>query len=993
MQLCTRDGTPEQARNAVYTLAKLLTVSKSTENIDSPKEKSRQDLEAFLPLLKALTASSRMSITSKENCPKIVSILSALAALSDCAPRVVGSLERGKRAIKFALQTILLGRNEASENSSDMSDASDTSDEETAEVETPSSSRKRRSSLSDKRDGNKHTSPESKFSLLEDENLSVACRRLCAAIEFLVTHVRSSLLSNLKAATADAVASSIADQQVEQIFNVVAQILRDKGMPPSSRDRRHCKARQDRAALRQCAATYLLRLCDTRLGLEKKYLTSNLWHILSESFLDEEFVVRQAVVEEFSHMLQGSGVYGPALSRAQAKPPTLRMLSFISLCSDGHGIENDAANGNAANLGKSVNAVKSSAQSCVVNMRKVCDALFAQCRANGKESERRFESQFKMLVMPEYVVPYAFHLLSHRRETPSSMGAADDAESHLPAFIDDDSQHRVLRKRLRLLFEPLVLSLGDKADNISFLLRMTEILGKHFAPVDAAPGLSKPSHSPLSVGCDSSLDTNSPGGASKRAHTLRTKLRTVCSATRQVLLSFVKNDVNLSGYPGVIQLPNTLFKRLQPTLKNTASSSEARLSLHDGSQEDLSQKLSPSQGNSSKERSPEVEAPSHADVGSSVKYRKGSASKSRVHFSPEVEYNLSARRGRISAFGDTSPIPKSASPTTVHEPDSGATMGSSPPSALRIATIASTAPVSSGEKSSKGSTSHSLIGAGRTKASLQDRENTTQEHLFDDECDESGSTPESRPKRKKKVKAATSQEAEDTIKHSLEDGNDSYFGLPSTLESSQESSLLKNAGANTKDSRAHKKKKDILKSKSHDAPGPQGRVKKSQSQSAINSKDVDNLSFSSGDEKSNGSIEDAQSKSQFLSKRNQKGANRPVEAVPASRSSTSRSKRKAPIKESSLGGDTDKVPKQINIKRVKSGDEATTEKRKRKSRNSLSDSTTTETENRDNEAMPTETGLRKKGKRTTTPSTKAPFPKVDVITASTSTRLQLRSRR
>jgi hypothetical protein len=51
-----------------------------------------------------------MSIADKDESPKVVSILSALAALSDCAPQVFIASERGQKAIKFALEIVLLGR-------------------------------------------------------------------------------------------------------------------------------------------------------------------------------------------------------------------------------------------------------------------------------------------------------------------------------------------------------------------------------------------------------------------------------------------------------------------------------------------------------------------------------------------------------------------------------------------------------------------------------------------------------------------------------------------------------------------------------------------------------------------------------------------------------------------------------------------------------------------------------------------------------------------
>ena len=124
----------------------------------------------------------------------LVSALSALAAFADCAPDVFGASERGEKAVKFALETILMGVNRADDSDSDGgNEASDPENHD--EGDTPSSSRKKRPrSASKNKQGRKNLSPEAASSLLEDESLSIACRRVCAAIDFLVSFVRSSVI-------------------------------------------------------------------------------------------------------------------------------------------------------------------------------------------------------------------------------------------------------------------------------------------------------------------------------------------------------------------------------------------------------------------------------------------------------------------------------------------------------------------------------------------------------------------------------------------------------------------------------------------------------------------------------------------------------------------------------------------------------------------------------------------------------------------------------
>jgi hypothetical protein len=115
------------------------------------------------------------------------------------------------------------------------------------------------------------------------------------------------------------------------------QILHDKGLPPSNRDRRVCNPRQTALRCDTRAAVHLLRLCDSRLDLEKKYLTAGMWYTLSEAFRRREGM-REVAMEELTPCSQ------EAASMASRDPvscpttvATLR-ISFVVLCNDGdHG--------------------------------------------------------------------------------------------------------------------------------------------------------------------------------------------------------------------------------------------------------------------------------------------------------------------------------------------------------------------------------------------------------------------------------------------------------------------------------------------------------------------------------------------------------------------------------------------------------------------------------------------------------------------------------
>jgi len=92
---------------------------------------------------------------------------------------------------------------------------------------------------------------------------------------------------------------------------------------------------------------------------------------------------------------------------------------------------------------------------------------------------------------------------------------------------------------LKALYDPLVLQLGASADNISFLLRMAEMLAKSFQP----------------IGC-TSISVGSDNGKKEKD-----KLTNVCATAREVLLSYVKMDANLDTHPGAIRMPGNLFRK------------------------------------------------------------------------------------------------------------------------------------------------------------------------------------------------------------------------------------------------------------------------------------------------------------------------------------------------------------------------------------------------------------------------------------------------
>jgi hypothetical protein len=275
ISLCTKDGTVEQARNAVRTLASL------HEN-DPDKI-----VEVFQPLLETMTSSTRLSVdTSGKANKKVVNVLETLTAMVECVPSLFSSVDnskkkRGAKAIRFALETVLLGRRDilSTQSNDDLDFPSDDEVHDRKSSGRPSSSKKKSGR---------------KASDSGEASLSLACKRIRAAISFLIAHIRAMKSAGL----------SPSKEHISAVFGVLRGILEDGGKPPSSYDRQECQSYEDEVALRQCATVSIMRLCDGNLQLEKDFFTHSMWHILGKSFVDVDASVRGKLQKELSRTCQ-----------------------------------------------------------------------------------------------------------------------------------------------------------------------------------------------------------------------------------------------------------------------------------------------------------------------------------------------------------------------------------------------------------------------------------------------------------------------------------------------------------------------------------------------------------------------------------------------------------------------------------------------------------------------------------------------------------------
>jgi len=272
------------------------------------------------------------------------------------------------------------------------------------------------------------------------------------------------------------------------------------------------------------------------------------------------------MMDELCSMYNSTGKFRAQGVQQQALP--LRFVALVSLCADG---DNSAANAGAANVGnKKTTSVKSAATLLNKELRSTVQSFQAMARTKGRAAEKYFENMKKTL-MPEYCVPYALHLLAFRHETANAAGTlAGEDETESEDESEDgaeklrhsqEASQKMLKKRLKWLFDPLIHSLGTKADNISFLLRMVEMIGKH-PPINVLK--TSADVSALDMSLDDDDDDADIYGNDVDEKEARARMNIIMQFSREVLLSHVKSDVNLTAFPGAIQLPPDLYGSRRP---------------------------------------------------------------------------------------------------------------------------------------------------------------------------------------------------------------------------------------------------------------------------------------------------------------------------------------------------------------------------------------------------------------------------------------------
>lgn len=115
---------------------------------------------------------------------------------------------------------------------------------------------------------------------------------------------------------------------------------------------------------------------------------------------------------------------------------SLQLYKCTSLCLS------RMANAFAGNITSLCSAAKETVLQCILALRRTCHIVEAQCAALGAEGVANFEKRLKMKIMPEFALPFVFHLLSHRSETPtiySTSDAEEDVKGGMKTFSREET--------------------------------------------------------------------------------------------------------------------------------------------------------------------------------------------------------------------------------------------------------------------------------------------------------------------------------------------------------------------------------------------------------------------------------------------------------------------------------------------------------------------------------------------------------------------------
>jgi len=265
--------------------------------------------------------------------------------------------------------------------------------------------------------------------------------------------------------------------------------------------------------------------------------------------------------------------------------------------------------------------------------------------AAALETQRRC---LNTTLMPEYAVPYAIHLLTHHPDFPEDSS--------------DTQRVKTVERHLKALLEPLIVSLGAEADNVSFLLQMFDMVMQH----------------------EDALDGDAD------------RVLLLCSVGKKCLKKMIKNPENVKPYPGHIYLPVALYRQRETSSRVTPASVDG------GEDENLSGNY-----NSSK-RSKKAPPAAKQPTGRKSSSASGTAS--------------NRARKHVGESWEASTLLPLDSPSAAHSPFEEPSWGSpiAPASATTVVSRATAKTTTGGRRNSKagGAINNVSSGSGKRKKSV-----------------------------------------------------------------------------------------------------------------------------------------------------------------------------------------------------------------------------------------------------------------------------------
>jgi sister-chromatid-cohesion protein PDS5 len=290
----------------------------------------------------------------------------------------------------------------------------------------------------------------------------------CAALELLSRRLVPLPLES--SANQDAMAKDLREESSQLLETLFGILDRGGGLTPAG-----ATDPPSAAKLRGAAAVSALRLMTN--GHIQGLLSTEQWHKLGFVLLDSDESVRTA--------------FGTAL-RSMVGQGLVHMKFASYLCLE---------------AGRPTAAESRAALVSAVQVLRSAHARKSERSSSPKEMEQLTH------LLPEYILPYAIHLLSHH-----------------PMF-EEGLSDRALERDMALLLSAL-LTHGNRpstSDNLSFLLQMGEIIVSNYC--DAVEG-SDPQH-----------------------------LIRVADAACDVLRAEIKSQDSLQPFPGTVYLPKQLYRK------------------------------------------------------------------------------------------------------------------------------------------------------------------------------------------------------------------------------------------------------------------------------------------------------------------------------------------------------------------------------------------------------------------------------------------------